>query len=204
MVGSSSCRSLKRMKNESSITDYSKYLLSSEDARLKVMAFSTLQPFIHNQDDDQQHRSFRFQQWFGSLFYKNRFADDQIPCLYPLTKNLVSLPRPRNSHGGEFLHGFISCESSSLTSTTSTYKVVRIPEFNKNSTKFDIEIFSSDLGEWKTYEISCPQEVTMLHPFASNVVTRNGVLYWIEGGRNRIIAYELNKQKNWWSSMQID
>ncbi|OVA04895.1 F-box domain [Macleaya cordata] len=62
----------------------------------------------------------------------------------PLTKKWVSLPPPTQSPPRLFLNGFI-CDSSSLT-FTSTYKVLRIPEFKDPTTKFDLEIFSSDTG----------------------------------------------------------
>ncbi|OVA08921.1 hypothetical protein BVC80_901g47 [Macleaya cordata] len=82
--------------------------------------------------------------------------------------------------------------------TPTSYKVVCIPEFKKYpSTEFDIEIFSYCLGEWNTYQVSCPQQVIWDYGLRKNLVISNGVTYWIEG-RNRIIAYDVtdNNIKN--------
>ncbi|OVA08919.1 hypothetical protein BVC80_901g45 [Macleaya cordata] len=122
----------------------------------------------------------------------------------PLTKKYISLPQlPKNISRRRWLvsHGF-NCEpSSSSPMTPTTYTIVRFSIFNTDpyaSTTFDIDIFSSDLGEWNTYEVSFPQQVISNYPRPPNLVIHNGVSYWIEG-RNRIIAYDLtdkNKNKN--------
>ncbi|OVA08922.1 F-box domain [Macleaya cordata] len=110
----------------------------------------------------------------------------------PLTKEWNSLPPPqKNIDRRWLLHGFI-CEPSSSPMTPTSYKVVCIPQYKDDPwNKFDVEIFSSDLGEWTTYQVSCPGDVTWdYYPLRSNLVIHNGVLYWVEGS-NRILAYDL-------------
>ncbi|OVA01986.1 F-box domain [Macleaya cordata] len=114
----------------------------------------------------------------------------------PLTKKWIVVPRrPPNAHHKWVINGFI-CESSSSLASTS-YKVVRVPEFKDPLTNFEIEIYSSNVGEWNIYKVSCPHQVTMLYNFSNNVVSGpNGVLYWIEVGEIKIIAYNPNDNHN--------
>ncbi|OVA08926.1 hypothetical protein BVC80_901g56 [Macleaya cordata] len=127
-----------------------------------------------------------------SNYYQNKYY-----VCNPLTRQWVSLPPPppncRHSPALH-LHGFICASSSSSSSLTSapSFKVVLIPRKRHPSTKFDIEIFCSDMGKWNTYQVSCPREVWMSWSIPSNVVSRNGLLYWFEGGGNGIIAYDLS------------
>ncbi|OVA11804.1 F-box domain [Macleaya cordata] len=114
----------------------------------------------------------------------------------PLTKEWVSLPPSSQQYSDKWvINGFICESSSSFSSTSTCYKVVRIPRFKKRTTKFHVEIFSSDTGEWNIYEVCCPGRVSWQCPLFSNVVTHNGVMYWI-GGRNKIIVYDLNNNNN--------
>ncbi|OVA08927.1 hypothetical protein BVC80_901g60 [Macleaya cordata] len=113
----------------------------------------------------------------------------------PLTKEWVSLPPPHQTPRAWVLNGFF-CESSPSSLTSTSYKVVRIKECRvQPKTNFDLDLFSSDIGEWSSYKVSSPKEITFLYPFLSSVVCCNGILYWIEG-RNRIIAYDLNHNNN--------
>ncbi|OVA08923.1 F-box domain [Macleaya cordata] len=139
-----------------------------------------------------------------SLQYQTRYY-----VCNPLTKEWMSLRRqPKNCHKW-VLHGFICESSNSLTFTnllktkkkkftsSTSYKVVRIPELGVSpTTNFDLEIFSSETGEWNTYKVSCPQEVSKLYYSITNhVVIQNGVLYWLER-RNRILVYDLSNNNN--------
>ncbi|OVA08924.1 F-box domain [Macleaya cordata] len=128
-----------------------------------------------------------------------RYFDYRYYVCNPLTKQWVLLPLHYRARVNKpVLHGFI-CESSSssLTTKSTYYKVFRIPLFEKWSNDFILEIFSSNTGQWKKHKISCPQSVSMhfLYCKPSNVVSLNGVVYWIEG-RYRIIAYDLFNKKN--------
>ncbi|XP_026443564.1 F-box protein At3g26010-like [Papaver somniferum] len=105
----------------------------------------------------------------------------------PLTQKWVSLPPSPTSTTSWVVNGF-TCES---ISSTSCYKVVRIPKFEGSSNKFSIEIFSSDLGEWIIREVTCPASVIWHYSHVrKSIVIVNGVLYWTELG-NRILTYSL-------------
>ncbi|XP_026443675.1 uncharacterized protein LOC113343757 [Papaver somniferum] len=83
-----------------------------------------------------------------------------------------------------------TCDSNSC------YKVVRIPKFEANSNKFSVQIFSSDMGEWNVYEVTCTGDVVWYDSYFSNcVVIVNGVLYWPEG-KGRILVYNLNNNSD--------
>ncbi|OUZ99532.1 F-box domain [Macleaya cordata] len=137
---------------------------------------------------------------------KKNYAKYYLVC-NPLNKEWCILPLPGEVLLGENFKQGLICEESSSSSQSSSansssssstvYKVVLIHLASSTVSDFDIEVFSSDTGEWNYYKVSCPQEIEMCNSLlnSNNVVTVNGVLYWFEK-RSRIIAYDLNKSKN--------
>ncbi|XP_026450393.1 putative F-box/kelch-repeat protein At1g15680 [Papaver somniferum] len=111
----------------------------------------------------------------------------------PLMKKWVLLPPPPEKSRW-VVHGFIcndECMSESLVPTN--YKVVRIPGFRSGkANKFVVEIFSSDVGEWNAYEVSCPEDVTWGFTYYSDLVIHNSVMYLVEK-QDRVVAYNLNQ-----------
>ncbi|XP_026399864.1 F-box protein At5g03970-like [Papaver somniferum] len=107
----------------------------------------------------------------------------------PLTKRYVKLPEPSYLFPDhDYLFGFVSDSYSSVY-----YKVVLIEELTLPSNGFVLYIFCSDLQEWETHCVSCPDLITMKKSLSSNVVNSCGVLYWIEGEGDRIVACDLNR-----------
>lgn len=100
------------------------------------------------------------------------------------------LPKPVVTSNISVFMGLICASSSSEMG----YKVIRIPQFCKAKRNFNIEIYSSDLGNWTAYEVSCDQEVSMpelLRRRNTNMVGVNGVFYWNESKDNRILALDI-------------
>lgn len=115
-------------------------------------------------------------------------------CYYvciPLTQKWGSLP-PTPRIYKWVLIGFIcnECFSSSLVSTS--YKVIRIPKIEAAAKEFKVEIYSSDLGIWNFYDVSCPPDVTVNFSCDDNVVTHNGVLYWLQKGCRIFLAVSVD------------
>lgn len=71
------------------------------------------------------------------------------------------------------------------------YMVVLIYKCSYSAFSFVLKILLPSLGTWKTYVVSCPERVTMSHALSSHVVSRNGVLCWMEGKGRRIITVDL-------------
>ncbi|XP_026444564.1 putative F-box/kelch-repeat protein At4g22430 [Papaver somniferum] len=104
----------------------------------------------------------------------------------PLTQKWVSIPSPPNPFWCHFgVIGFFSEYSSSYT--TSCYKVVRIAGLS--SVKVWADIFCSKSGEWNSFEVSCPVNVSMERLWYDTVVTHDGVR--INKG-HKIVACILN------------
>lgn len=84
----------------------------------------------------------------------------------PLTKTKLSVSQvPNHISRGSLKHGFI-CESySCLILTPTIYKIVCVPWMLKSTsqtTKFNIDIFSSDLGHWNRYEATETSTLVLL------------------------------------------
>lgn len=71
-------------------------------------------------------------------------------------------------------------------------QVARISDFEELKKKFDVDIYSSDLGVWKTSQVSCDENVAWGSCNIDKVVIVNGVLYWIEE-KDRLLVYNLNQ-----------
>lgn len=113
----------------------------------------------------------------------------------PLLKQYVMLPKVLSYKVSVFL-GLI-CESSSTYSGMG-YKVVRIPQFCRRKRNFKIEIYSSDLDKWSSYEVSVDQAVSMPECLQRkfNMIEICGVLYWNEGRQgNSILALDVKNSK---------
>lgn len=61
-------------------------------------------------------------------------------------------------------------------SESASFKVIRVPKFEDAMKEFKVEIFSSDLGEWGTYNVLRPEGVTWRFFIVDDYVTHNGVL----------------------------
>lgn len=79
---------------------------------------------------------------------------------------------------------------------------MRILPWQTNSNKFNIQIFSSDLGKWEFYDIFCPDGVTLISirgasvglPTGGVIIHRN-MRYWM-GWYNKISAYDLGNNES--------
>ncbi|XP_026378828.1 F-box protein At3g26010-like [Papaver somniferum] len=112
----------------------------------------------------------------------------------PLTQQWVSLPSPPPPRARGLDVIGIFCEYSS-SFTSCCYKVVRIPLFDESYTKeFNVDIFSSEMGVWERFQVSCDKLVQQAWSILDKVVILDGVLFWIEG-RNRMLVYNFD-QKN--------
>ncbi|XP_026437989.1 F-box protein At5g49610-like [Papaver somniferum] len=114
----------------------------------------------------------------------------------PLTQTWVSLPEPpRRGYPASYLDlSGIFCEQSS-SSFASSYKVVRIPLTDRPSEKFSVDIFSSDLGVWESFQVLCDEIVALNSSKYHNAIILNGVMFWIEGG-DKMLVYNLNQEYN--------
>ncbi|XP_026451048.1 F-box protein At3g26010-like [Papaver somniferum] len=108
----------------------------------------------------------------------------------PLTEKWVALPPPPQS----VVSGLTMSALVSECFPSTCYKVVRIPNFGVNTRKFSLDIFCSDRNEWTICEVSCPETVTWRLCQCNEIASHYGNLLWIEK-RNRIVAYDLNKNK---------
>ncbi|XP_026396618.1 F-box protein At3g26010-like [Papaver somniferum] len=113
----------------------------------------------------------------------------------PLTKKWVSLPPPPPPRERNWVVTGFHCDDRSSSSVISTsYQVFRIPKFEP-AKQFKVEIFSSDSGEWNTHQVSSPKDITWDYSSYNNVITHNGVLYWIQT-QNRVLAYNFRNSSN--------
>ncbi|PRQ53121.1 putative F-box domain-containing protein [Rosa chinensis] len=106
----------------------------------------------------------------------------------PYTFQCVALPRPLRAHDqyGHVTVGFI-CD---LANSGSRCKVVRFhPKDKENSSKLEVEIFSSETGEWRRSIISLRQKVSSCH---MNIVTYpyNGMLYYWNSDYNNFVGFD--------------
>ncbi|XP_026442083.1 F-box protein At5g07610-like [Papaver somniferum] len=108
----------------------------------------------------------------------------------PLTQKWVYLPSSPCPRANGEITGYF-CEYSS--SFTSRFRVVCIPKFDEPSKIFNVNVFCSDLGEWKSFQVSCDENVVWGWCDWEKVVIHKGVLLWIEEG-NRMIVYDLNQK----------
>lgn len=113
----------------------------------------------------------------------------------PLTQKWVLLPPPPPpppaaiGFGMTAVTGFICDDKCFLPSLVSaSYNVVRIPKFGVAAKEFEVEFFSSDLGEWYIYDVSCPHYVTWDYNICDNLVTCNGFLYWFQKRTSKILV----------------
>lgn len=116
----------------------------------------------------------------------------------PLTQKWDLLP-PSPPREDDFAVSGIVCNYQFCSSSviSKSYKVIRIPNFAAAANEFTVEIFSSDLGEWKIYDVSCPQYVTWdIDYFYGNLFTHNGVFYWFQQRNRKILAVIVNGNTN--------
>ncbi|XP_026398961.1 putative F-box protein At3g28280 [Papaver somniferum] len=113
----------------------------------------------------------------------------------PLTHKWVQLPPTPHQDDSERLSTLTGFVCDCFTFPTTSYKVVRIPPWHRDSNKFSIQVFSSDLGKWNLYEVYCPEGVNLRFPKgASDLIIHNNVLYWIH--HSSIVAYNLENNES--------
>ncbi|XP_026452235.1 F-box protein At5g07610-like [Papaver somniferum] len=112
----------------------------------------------------------------------------------PLTKKSVLLPPPPKEQ--MIVQTGFTCDECCFSSSLG-YKVIRLPVFHC-ATTFNVEIFSSDLGEWNVHDVLCPPDVTWSSPRYDNLVSHNGTSYWMQKTSNKILAFSahVNKHNN--------
>ncbi|XP_026431270.1 F-box protein At5g03970-like [Papaver somniferum] len=124
----------------------------------------------------------------------------------PLTEKWIQLPPTPHQFDiekHETLTGF-ECDCSALPTR---FKVVRITSWQEEVNKFNIQVFSSDLGRWSFYEVFCPVGETLTFPVYGSlrfpprgadrlptdaVIIHRNVLYWM-GWYGRIVVYNLDE-----------
>ena len=154
-------------------------LVTSEEPKFKSLASSIHQYYNTNSfvsDDIAQASCHDL-----LLCYKNVFvADDDVGSrsmtvyyvLNPITRQSKALPPLCRSRSARI--GFIfSCKKEQQSS----YRVMRIPKFEGESTEFKVDIFSSDTGKWSESVVSCPQGFQLAN-YAYAGVPYHGLLFW--------------------------
>ena len=120
------------------------------------------------------------------LCTKNMVSDDagsssMIVCnvINPITGKSVALPPLRHSRRARigFIYRFNDKDVNDHKQQQVSYRVMRIPEFKGMSTKFKVDIFSSDTGKWSKSVVLCPQGF-WLGIFTFVGVPYNGLLFW--------------------------
>ncbi|XP_026427908.1 F-box protein At5g07610-like [Papaver somniferum] len=190
------------------------HTIDDEDDYENPLKFKMAYPELHSGFIPRRHHGFSFEflinekpfqgldkvYLLGSsnglvLCYSYSFDDQdkRYHVCNPLTQKWVSLPSPPCSPARRSDVSGIFCEHSSLLE--SCFKVVRIRGFLKPSTKkLNVDIFSSDLGVWESFEVSSDENVAQGDPDIHNAVILNSVLFWIEGS-SRMLVYNLNQIK---------
>ncbi|KAF8377039.1 hypothetical protein HHK36_030411 [Tetracentron sinense] len=105
----------------------------------------------------------------------------------PLTMQWVTLPRPTRSH--RYVRIGFFCEPFPEEGTA-IYKVVCVTESMGLSESLNLEIFSSETGEWSDLKVSCPGRVAMFKAY-DRAVCYNGILHWMDTFR-KIVAFDPN------------
>ncbi|XP_026450949.1 uncharacterized protein LOC113351109 [Papaver somniferum] len=113
----------------------------------------------------------------------------------PLTEIWVLLPPPPPREDNWVVTGFL-CNDDECFSKSTSYKVIQIPPMFSAAKEFKLEMFSSDLGEWSIYDVSCPPNVTWAFGKYDNLVAHNGVLYWFQKESCRILAVSGNRNND--------
>ena len=92
--------------------------------------------------------------------------------LNPITRQSMALPPLRRSRSARI--GFIF--SYKKEQQYSSYRVMRIPKFKGESTKFKVDIFSSDIGKWSESVLSCRQGFQLAN-YAHAGIPYHGLLF---------------------------
>lgn len=157
--------------------------------------WKTIPKVTHSEEFSQLHILIHIQNLY--LIIKLGFLLDFYEC-DPLTQKWDLLP-PSPPREDDFAVSGIVCNYQFCSSSviSKSYKVIRIPNFAAAANEFTVEIFSSDLGEWKIYDVSCPQYVTWdIDYFYGNLFTHNGVFYWFQQRNRKILAVIVNGNTN--------
>ncbi|XP_026452211.1 uncharacterized protein LOC113352627 [Papaver somniferum] len=126
------------------------------------------------------------------LYTTNIYNQIRYYVCNPLTQKWVSLPPPPPRENNWAVAGLICNQCLSESSTS--YKVIRIPQVKAAAKEFRVEIYSSDLGEWNV--VSCPPRATWEVTIHDNFVTLNGVLYWFQQQNSEVLAFSVDRNTN--------
>ncbi|XP_021761336.1 F-box protein At5g49610-like [Chenopodium quinoa] len=107
----------------------------------------------------------------------------------PLTKQWLNLPpSPGHHRVADTAIGFITCEKSvSLNS----FKLVQVPKLDScvsNGNCFEVNVFSSEVGEWRNFKISSPQSFTRTWQFRPESITVNNKFHWLVNSSNIVVV----------------
>lgn len=113
----------------------------------------------------------------------------------PLTRDCLELPlAPTACDKAGVLVGF-TCEpyyhvEADNVSVNSEYRfcVVRVPAFTDTRFTFNVEVLSSETGEWAEYGVSCPNGISFGSYLTALGVSHNGKLYFT--GARKILVYD--------------
>ncbi|XP_061361270.1 uncharacterized protein LOC133305158 [Gastrolobium bilobum] len=116
-------------------------------------------------------------------------------CIYhvcnPLTRDTLELPCVHS----EALVGFIcdpyyhlELEGVSIVASQRRFRVVCIPVFSDTRFSFNVDVFSSEKGEWNRFVVSCPKGFACGFSPTASSVEHDGKLYFT--GVGRVLVYE--------------
>ncbi|KAL5848023.1 hypothetical protein ACOSQ3_011547 [Xanthoceras sorbifolium] len=135
------------------------------------------------------------------LYCDTLFHQSVYRLCNPITKQLFTLPPPprRRRRRQETEVGLIcypspcnqsrQCCSTNTNNAVYTYKVVRVPRFVGTRKRFDVEIFSSETGEWSESKVLSPRRVSFCRR-SGNMVPYNRILHWMDEDGDAIVAYD--------------
>ncbi|KAL2921661.1 hypothetical protein RDABS01_013152 [Bienertia sinuspersici] len=115
----------------------------------------------------------------------------------PLTKQWLALPPAPGHHRlADTAIGFITSEKSV---SQNSFKLVQIPELDScpcNGYQFKVNMFCSEVGEWRKFEVTSPRSFARTWQFRPDSVVFKNKFHWLVNSKNIVVfdpSSEFNK-----------